>query len=184
MADSNPSNIPEDDEHALFLQAMQDVMPLEHEQRLPDPVRLKPVPRQRQQDERQIRHDMLSDIYDPGELETGEELSYLKTGMQYNVLRKLRRGHYSVQAELDLHGFFVPEARAAVASFLHDCRDYSITCIRIIHGKGKGSHQKQPVLKNKLNNWLQQHEDVLAFCSAKGIDGGTGAVYVLLRRRR
>lgn len=174
----------DDDPASLFRQAMRGVKRLHSDQRPPERILPRPLPRQRQRDERQIREDMLSDHYDPTEVETGEELLYVRPGVQHAVLRKLRRGYYSIQAELDLHGLFVPEARAAVATFLHECRDYRVQCARVIHGKGHGSHQKQPILKTKLNNWLRQHDSVLAFCSARGVDGGTGAVYVLLKRGR
>ncbi len=167
----------------LFRELMQDVRRLQCDRIPPAAPQPKPVPRQRYREEAQIHHDMLSEAFDPAELETGEELVYLRPGMQQSVLRKLRRGQYSVMAELDLHGFVVREARAEVSAFLHECQLRYITCVRIIHGKGYGSHQKQPVLKHKLNHWLQQIDAVLAFSSARSADGGTGAVYVLLKRR-
>jgi DNA-nicking Smr family endonuclease len=127
---------------------------------------------------------MLSDCADPAELETGEELLYCRPGLQHNVLRKLRRGHYAVEAELDLHGLRVAEARQALTTFLQNALSLQIKTVRIIHGKGNGSFNKQPVLKGKVNNWLRQRIEVLAFCSARPVDGGTGAIYVLLRRPR
>lgn len=145
---------------------------------------MRAIPRQRELDEARVMTDVMSEQFDPAEVETGEELLYARPGVQHQVLRKLRRGQYSVGAELDLHGLIVPEARAAVASFLHDCLAHRVGCARIVHGKGLGSHQKQPVLKSKVNHWLQHHDQVLAFCSARHFDGGTGAVYVLLRRAR
>jgi DNA-nicking Smr family endonuclease len=167
----------------LFRRAMRGVKPLHYDRIAPQTPKLKPMPRQRLLDETHVRRDMLSDAFDPADLETGEELVYLKPGVQHSTLRKLRRGQYSVRAELDLHGLFAAEARVAVADFLHYCRDNHLSCVRIIHGKGYGSHQKQPVLKNKLNHWLRQHDHVLAFSSARAVDGGTGAVYVLIQRR-
>jgi DNA-nicking Smr family endonuclease len=127
---------------------------------------------------------MLSDALDAAELETGEELLYCRTGLQHSVLRKLRRGHYSVGAELDLHGMRVEEARQALGAFLQHALAGDTRVVRIIHGKGNGSLNKQPVLKGKVNHWLRQRNDVLAFCSARPVDGGTGAIYVLLRRTR
>ncbi|MGH8577879.1 MAG: Smr/MutS family protein, partial [Gammaproteobacteria bacterium] len=88
----------------------------------------------------------------------------------------------SMQGRLDLHGMSVPEAKDAVARFLYTSRSRGLRSVLIIHGKGLGSHQKRPVLKGKLNQWLARRAEVLAFCSARRVDGGTGAVYVLLRR--
>lgn len=170
-----------DEEIALFRENMQDVKPMKYNGIMPARPRLKPIPKQRYLDEAAILHDMLSDMYDPSDVETGEELTYLKNGVQRGVLRNLRRGHYSVVAELDLHGMTTPQARQAVSEFLRDCRLSHLNCLRIIHGKGYGSYQKQPVLKSKVNAWLRQHEHVQAFCSARASDGGTGAVYVLIK---
>jgi DNA-nicking Smr family endonuclease len=179
---SKPNNDNADWE--LFRHAVHDAIPLACDKIPPPPPQLKPLPRQRELDDAQVLADMLSEWYDPAELETGEELVFLRPGVQHGVLRKLRRGYYSVRAELDLHGLLVPEARQAITAFLHECRHRRLGCIRIIHGKGHGSRHKQPVLKIKLNHWLRQHDSVLAFCSARSMDGGTGAVYVLLRQGR
>lgn len=170
-----------DEERMLFKEATYDVKPLKKKYFLPPTLpTVKPIPKQLYRDEAAVLNDMLSDLYDPTDLETGEELTYLKNGVQRSILRKLRRGHYSVVAELDLHGMTTPQARQAVSQFLRECRVANLNCLRIIHGKGYGSYQKQPVLKAKLNAWLRQYEQVLAFCSARASDGGTGAVYVLL----
>ncbi|MDM8545613.1 Smr/MutS family protein [Candidatus Venteria ishoeyi] len=171
-----------DKDNNLFRQLVGDVKPLKQNRIHPYRRAIKPLPRQQMQDNEQVRRELLSDHYDPADLETGEELIYLRSGMQHGVLRKLRRGQYSLEGELDLHGLTVPEARVAITDFLHDCAFYHIRCARIIHGKGNGSWQKQPVLKNKLNHWLRQYDQVLAFCSARAVDGGTGAVYVLLKQ--
>jgi DNA-nicking Smr family endonuclease len=84
--------------------------------------------------------------------------------------------------ELDLHGMTVETAHKALTKFLADCCLMNRKCVRIIHGKGHGSDKKMPILKNKLNQWLRQHDDIIAFCSAQPNDGGTGAVYVLIKR--
>ncbi|ALG67806.2 DNA mismatch repair protein MutS [Beggiatoa leptomitoformis] len=144
--------------------------------------RPRPIPRQRFLEDAQVKEDMLSDAYDPAELETGEELLFLRSGIQQTLFRRLRRGQLSIETELDLHGMTVPIAREAIAEFLHYCQSRNIRCARIIHGKGYGSWQKQPILKIKVNHWLRQRDEVLAFCSARPVDGGTGAVYVLLKR--
>jgi len=167
----------------LFRQAMNGVKPLRCD-KLPLSKPLPaPIPRQRYLDDVLVCKDMLSEYYDPALVETGEELLFLRPGIQHSVLNKLRRGHYSINAELDLHGMIVRVARAEVAKFLRDCKSNNNRCVRIVHGKGYGSWQKQPVLKNKLNKWLQQRDEVLAFCSARPVDGGTGAVYVLIKRK-
>ena len=125
--------------------------------------------------------ELLQDHLDPAELETGEELSFLRPGLQQKLLRKLRRGQFSVAAELDLHGMTANEAYAAVGEFLKRARTRNARCVRIIHGKGNGSLHKLPVLKAKIGGWLRRRDEVLAYCSARPVDGGTGAVYVLLK---
>jgi len=167
----------------LFRQAVKRVRPLHHDKATPHPARPKPIPKQRILDERKVLDDLLSDAYDPAELETGDELLFARPGLQHTLLRKLRRGQFSVNAELDLHGMTVAQARIALSEFLHHCRNSRARCVRIIHGKGHGSHQKIPILKSKVNGWLRQRDEVLAFCSARRVDGGGGAVYVLLKRR-
>jgi DNA-nicking Smr family endonuclease len=93
----------------------------------------------------------------------------------------LRRGHWVVQAKIDLHGLVADEARTYVAEFLADCKKRGIRCVRIIHGKGLGSRNREPVLKNKLRNWLMQRDEVIAYAQARQADGGSGAVIVLLK---
>lgn len=175
---------PSEEEKALFRSAVADAQPLPQERIAPHRNPPPPQPKQREEDELQVLDDMLSDYIDPSELETGEELFYCCSGLQHNVLRKLRRGHYAVEAELDLHGMRVAEARQALSTFLHTALSRQMKTVRIIHGKGNGSFNKQPVLKGKVNTWLRQRIEVLAFSSARPVDGGTGAVYVLLRRNR
>jgi len=119
----------------------------------------------------------------PDEPLLGNGLHYAKPGVQHAVLRKLRRGNFSVGAELDLHGLRSEDARLALAEFLHEVRGKRMRCVRIIHGKGYRSGPRGPVLKQKLNGWLRQRDEVIAFCSARAVDGGTGAVYVLLSSR-
>ena len=133
--------------------------------------------------EEQVIRDLLSDAVDLYDLETGEELVYVHPGVQRGVLRKLRRGHFSIGGELDLHGMTVPVARQALVDFLRQCHRQHVRCVRIIHGKGNGSLGKQPVLKAKVSHWLRQRADVLAYSSARPVDGGTGAIYVLLSAR-
>ena len=177
------SDDPQDDDISMFRKAMRQVRPLKHGKRIPSTVnRTKPVPRRRLHAEPEVTDDLLSDWIDADAVEAGEELLFTRPGLQHNSLRKLRRGQFSISAELDLHGLTAAEARIALTDFLHNCRQSQQTCVRIIHGKGFGSRHQIPVLKNKVNGWLRQRDEVLAFCSARPVDGGTGAVYVLLKK--
>jgi DNA-nicking Smr family endonuclease len=108
-------------------------------------------------------------------------LSFQRAGVRIDVMRRLRRGLYPVDDELDLHGLTQSAARNQLADFLTHSRDGRLRCVRIIHGKGYRSGARGPVLKIAVNLWLRRHMDVMAFVSARAIDGGAGAVYVLLR---
>lgn len=114
-------------------------------------------------------------------LDSDAALSFARNGIGPDVIRKLRRGHWVIQAQLDLHGLRSDEARAALADFLRDAGKRGLRCVRVIHGKGLGSINKEPVLKNKVRNWLVQKDEVIAFCQAKAADGGAGALVVLLK---
>ncbi|ATG91757.1 Smr/MutS family protein [Methylomonas koyamae] len=119
-----------------------------------------------------------------GELDTlfqEDRIAFLAPGLQKSVLKKLRKGQYGLDAEIDLHGLTSRAAKQRLLNFLHDCVENGIRCAHIIHGKGYNSPDNQPVLKNDINLWLRQHQDVLAFCSAPPKSGGSGAVFVLLR---
>ncbi len=144
--------------------------------------RAAPVPRQRLQDERAVMQEALSDGMDAEQwLQTDVDMSYARPGLGPDVLRKLSRGHWSVQGEIDLHGLRVDEARSGVAEFLRLAMTRRWRCVRIVHGKGLGSPQGLPVLKNKVKRWLQQREEVLAFAQAPIQLGGAGALLVLLK---
>ncbi len=143
-----------------------------------------PEPRQRQRDEQEALAQSLSDEIDLDLiLETDDQLAYRRSGVGPMVPRQLRRGNWTVQRQLDLHGHRVDEAREALAAFLNECRLREIRCVRIIHGKGLGSFRRQPVLKGKVMRWLVQRSEVLAFCQARPDDGGAGALLVLLAAR-
>lgn len=174
----------DDPDRALFRAAMQDVRPLRRRpQASTGRRRPAPVPGQRLADDRAVLRELLEPGTDHGlGAELGEAIAYARPGVQRRTLRKLRRGHYSVMAEVDLHGLTVDPAKRLLADFLNDCRDRRLHCVRVIHGKGRRSPNTGPVLKHKVDRWLRQREDVLAFCSARPVDGGTGAVYVLLGR--
>ena len=141
------------------------------------------MPEQSRRDAQEVIDNLLSDEYEPADIETGEELLFARPGLQHSVLRKLRRGQYALEAELDLHGCTVPQAREKLLRFIHHARDFNKRCVRVIHGKGKSSDGKLPVLKGKVNIWLRQRDEVLAFCTATRRDGGGGALYVLLKRK-
>lgn len=141
-----------------------------------------PIPRQRMADEQAALEESLSDEFTVDTLlDTDEALSYARPGIGQDILRKLRRGHWVIQGQLDLHGMRRDEAREALAEFLRNAVKRGTRCVRIIHGKGLGSVNKEPVLKNKVRNWLVQKEEVIAFCQARAADGGSGALVVLLR---
>ena len=178
---------PPEDAH-LFRQEVADAVVLPPANRAAPPrPRVKPVPLQRLKDEQQALVDSLSDPWEildqegPDSIESGEELFFARPGVTAAALRKLKRGGWVVQAELDLHGLRSDEARLALAGFLAACARRDIRCVRIVHGKGLRSKNREPVLKHKLRHWLMQREDVLAFCQARPADGGSGAAIVLLK---
>jgi DNA-nicking Smr family endonuclease len=117
-------------------------------------------------------------------ISAGEALSYARPGLQHRLLQRLRRGQLPSEAELDLHGMTLVAAQYAVTRFLSCCSERGMRTVRIIHGKGYGSRERSPVLKKLINDWLRQRHEVLAFCSSRPDQGGTGAVNVLLRSRR
>ena len=173
---------PDPDDIHLFRRSIGEVKPVRHDRVLHPRAPLSPRPRFREMDESAVLQDLLSEHFDASEIETGEELVYVRPGLQHRTVKKLRRGAIVVDAELDLHGMTVPVARQAVAEFLQQCRRRHVQCARIIHGKGHGSRHRAPVLKTKVGGWLRQRDEVLAYCSARSYDGGTGALYVLLKR--
>lgn len=147
--------------------------------------RPRPIPAQRLLDDQAALRDSLSDHipWDSG-AETGEELAFQRNGISPQTLRRLRRGHWVIQDELDLHGLTTAEARPQVVEFLNHCLRNGLRCVRIIHGKGLRSRNREPVLKQKVANWLMQRDEILAFCQARRTEGGSGAVVVLLKGQR
>ena len=171
--------IPTDEDRELFRKAVEDVRRLP--KRAEPPARPTPAPhaRFRRADEAAVLAESLA--VDPeAESGTGEDLSFRRPSVTLPTFRKLKRGEYSVRDEIDLHGLTAAEARVALYEFLADAGFAGMRCVRVIHGKGRRSGHRGPVLKRKLGRWLQLREDVLAYCSARPVDGGTGAVYVLL----
>ncbi len=110
-----------------------------------------------------------------------DSFSFLAPGLQKNVLKKLRKGYFGIDTSIDLHGLTSQEASHQLSRFLHFSIEDGFRCIHIIHGKGYGSSKNHPVLKNDVNQWLRQHKDVQAFCSTSPKDGGSGAIFVLLK---
>jgi DNA-nicking Smr family endonuclease len=166
-----------------FTEAVKGVTPLAHGGRVQHPRKPHPPqPVSRQRDDQEVLAASVSDaIDDESLLDTDESLSYCAPGIGPDVLRKLRRGGWSIQAQVDLHGHRVDEAREALVAFLRESIKRGLRCVRVVHGKGLGSLGKMPVLKGKVRNWLAQRDEVIAFCQARGADGGAGAVMVLLR---
>ncbi len=177
---NKPDN--EDEDAELFRQAMVGVRRLETDQAAHLTQRPKPIKRQAQTNESQQTIDTLSDEFEPYNDSNQENDSFARTGIQKQLLRKLRLGKIPIEDELDLHGYRVEQARQALAGFLNHCREHGLRCVRIIHGKGLSSSQQPPVLRGKTRLWLQQRDDVLAFCPAHRTGGGDGAIYVLLKR--
>lgn len=171
-----------DEDDIDFRDALPGVRPIKQDRVVPPRKRRKPVPAQKRLDERAVMESLLAGEIDASEVETGEELLFSRPGIQHSVMRKLRRGEYVIEAQLDLHGQTVAQARTSVVRFLLECKTLGRRCVRIIHGKGRGSEGRLPVLKGKVNVWLRRKDEVLAFCPAKPTDGGAGAVYVLLRK--
>lgn len=145
------------------------------------PPRPDAIPRQRDLDEQAALAQSLSDEVDlESLLLTDDGLSHRRPGVGIDVVNKLRRGHWSVQAEIDLHGLRRDEARDSLAQFIRDTARRGQRCVRVVHGKGLGSPGRQPVLKAKVQRWLAQSAEVIAFVQGSGPQGGAGALIVLL----
>ena len=156
--------------------------PLKQPKRPAERERRRPRAASRRADEARVLADSLAfDAHDL-DVESGDELGYRRDGTSEAVLRRLRRGEYAIRDEIDLHGMTQDEARSALGAFLAEAILHGHRCVRIIHGKGRGSGNRGPVLKSAVNRWLRRHAAVAAFCSARRNDGGTGALYVLLSR--
>jgi DNA-nicking Smr family endonuclease len=140
-----------------------------------------PVPVQKQRDELAVMREAISDGFDAASLlDTDDALSYRCPGLGVDVVRKLRRGEWSIQRQLDLHGLRSDDARDRLSAFIREAYRAGLRCVRVVHGKGLGSPGKAPVLKTKVQNWLIQKQEVLAFVQARPTDGGAGALVVLL----
>jgi DNA-nicking Smr family endonuclease len=170
-----------DNDRQLFRDAVADVRPLYTDKHHLKPAKTTAAKQRRSPpiDDPPLHYESLQ----MDEVGMNHAVAYISPGLQKKVLRKLRHGFFDIDAELDLHGLNAQEARHRLFEFLARSVQVDLRCVHIIHGKGYRSPDNRPVLKNKLNLWLRQHDDVLAFCSSSPDDGGTGAVYVLLRPR-
>ncbi|WP_411834419.1 Smr/MutS family protein [Pseudoxanthomonas mexicana] len=174
----------DDDDAALFRAAIGEVTPLP--QRAPPPRKPRPRPaaRMAQRDEEDARSQFQRGLDEMALREAGDVLSHARDGLPARLVQRLRRGQYSAQDELDLHGATAAQAEAMLRRFLQEAHAHDYGCVRVIHGKGLQSEGTAPVLKNLVDRLLRQRADVLAFHSAPPAQGGTGAVLVLLARRR
>jgi len=173
-------------EHRLFALSVGEVQPVKGVVRLPVPRPLpSPEPRQREADERAALREAMSDEVDlESLLLTDDGLSFRRPNIGLDVLVKLRKGHWAIQGELDLHGLRRDDARDTLAEFIRTSFAHSRRCLRVVHGKGHGSPGRQPVLKTKVQRWLAQRREVIAFAQAAGPQGGAGALIVLLGSKR
>jgi len=173
---------------ALFKQAVMGTTPLHHDTVIPHAVNHKPSPssiRIHQQQTIVTNHPENTIVIEDSPITTNitanQSLCFARTGIQIGVLKKLKRGHYTPVATLDLHGKTRTEAREALQQFLMASSHAHHRYVRIIHGKGSSSDTPHAILKTGVNHWLKQHPLILAFCSAPRRDGGTGAIYALLK---
>ena len=158
---------------------MADVKPLADDHNAPVPTR--PAPRRRVEREAPAPASAFAVRDHAAPVAADEHLDFARSGPQHKLLRRLRRGELDVEARLDLHGCTLPEAGDRLAHFLQAASDSGRRCVLVVHGKGHRSEAGQGVLKSQVNQWLRNHPAVLAFSSAQPRDGGTGALYLLLR---
>ncbi|HEX5389087.1 MAG TPA: Smr/MutS family protein [Burkholderiaceae bacterium] len=167
----------------LFANAVGPVKPLRsggHKHLRPTPAL--PLPLQRERDEQAVMQEALSDEFDAETLlHTDEHLSFRRPGMGVDVVRRLRAGTWSIQRQIDLHGLRREDAREALGQFIREAHKAGLRCVRVVHGKGLGSPGRMPVLKGRVHSWLIQKNEVMAFVQARPVDGGAGALVVLLR---
>jgi DNA-nicking Smr family endonuclease len=171
------------EEKEIFSLAVGRVKPLPHKGQAHLPRHQPaPIPAQQQLDEQKVLQETMSDEWDASSLlDTDEALSFRRPGIGVDVTRKLRKGDWTVQAQVDLHNLRTDEARETLGSFIRESYKQGLRCVRVVHGKGLGSPGKVPVLKNKVHSWLIQKNQVLAFVQATPAQGGAGAVVVLLQ---
>lgn len=180
MKPSRPNPVSDDDAR-LFRDAIGEVTPLAPADPAPAIPKPEPLARMLEADEAAVPGELLDMAFDPTLIEVGEELSYLRDGYPPKLLRQLKRGQYSIQDEIDLHQMNAATAQAVIGEFLAEAKHNGIRCVRIVHGKGLRSRASGPVLKALTDRILRRRDDVVAFASARPMQGGTGAVVVLLK---
>ena len=170
-------------EKNLFITAAGAVQPLVHKPKAHLKKKLPlPEPKQRELDDQAVLREAISDEFDVSTLLNADDhLSFRRPGIGTDVTHKLRRGDWSIQRQLDLHGLRSDDARERLSHFIRESHRHGIRCVRVVHGKGLGSPGKAPVLKSKVHSWLVQKKEVLAFVQAKPAEGGAGALVVLLQ---
>lgn len=173
-----PENEITDDD--LFRQQMQGVAPLKPDNKVNFKNPKKRPPVRHTEDDLPVDDNRFS--MSLPESEVPEILNFERAGVQSNTLKKLRRGKLPIDNSIDLHGMTVEQARRYLLEFLAECEQHGARTVIIVHGKGYRSKDRVPVIKTMLNKWLRESQQVLAFHSALPKDGGTGAVYVLLRK--
>ena len=173
-------------ERTLFSRAVGPITPLPQPNLAQlEPPLPPPLPVQHWLDEERVLMESISDDFDVSTLlDTDDQLSFRRPGIGVEITRRLRSGHWSIQRQLDLHGLRVDEAREALGEFIRHAHKLGVRCVRVVHGKGMGSPGKSPVLKGRVQSWLVQKKEVLAFVQARPIDGGAGALLVLLQPAR
>ena len=170
-------------ERNLFVRAAGAVQPMRAHRRVHlAPDQPPPIPVQQQLDDRRVLLEAISDEFDTGTLlDVDDALSFRRPGIGIDVTRRLRKGDWTIQGEIDLHGLRREEAREALSAFVRESHRRGLRCVRVVHGKGLGSPGKTPVLKSKVQTWLIQKTEVLAFVQARADEGGAGALVVLLK---
>lgn len=170
-----------DEDKKIFEKAMVGIKRLDIDRRAPKhKPKLKPIAKFARADEKAVLQESLEDDIDIIEHHHGGGIHFCRPHIGRRTMRKLKRGGFSIQAEIDLHGMTLAEAKPRLKLFIQDSIMINRLCVRVIHGKGLGSGNRGPVMKNAVNSWLRKWNKVLAFTSTKQTDGGTGAVYVLL----
>ncbi|GLQ94854.1 Smr/MutS family protein [Dyella acidisoli] len=180
MKRRHPATVSDEDSR-MFREAIGEIRQLDPVEPPPASPKPEPHPYMLEADEAAVPGELLDMAFDPGLMEVGEELSYLRDGYPPKLLRQLKRGQFSVQDDIDLHQMNAAAAQATIAEFLAQAAERGFHCVRIVHGKGLRSKSSGPVLKVLTDRLLRRRDDVIAFASARPMQGGTGAVVVLLK---
>ena len=171
-----------DDDAELFQQMMEGVKPLP--QNKIDPDTASKTPKSKRVLKKPRQHAQFGELEYASAVAADETLLFARDGVQQKVITKLKKGQFPIDAQIDLHGSTVNEAGHKLQHAINTALANQHRCVLVVHGRGKGSFDNKPAIKTHVNQWLRSSNDVLAFCSALPNQGGTGAVYVLLRRQR